>query len=351
MQLRDELMELTNEYTDDEIIYKIFYDVKNNPKQLYEFINSQNPEFQASIENWIRAERGEVLKEFTENTLEFNFVNNIVVSRHSRYCPFFLHKHTFFEIIVIVSGSCINYIEGKEYVLSEGDICIVAPGEYHALKDSKDSVIYNILLKHYNFSETFNSFLLQNNVLSSFFMQSLYSDVYNKFITFHTKGDEHLEIVLYLLIYEYVKNPDLQSPILSELHMNTVFNYLALKHVNSEDYNIFINTDSQFILKIKQYITENMCSSSLTTLACEFNYSPTYLSKLVHRLAGTNISNIIRRVRIDKACSLLSNTDISISEIGEIIGYNSTRQFNRAFYTLINKTPTEYRQRIKSFVI
>ncbi len=187
MLLRDELFEITKEYTSGERIFKSFYSIKNDPKLLEEFIESQKPALQRSINNWIKAESGELLSEFTENTEGFNFKGNILVSHHSRYCPAFIHKHTFFEIIVMLSGSCINCIDDQEYLLTEGDICIIAPGEYHTLKDSNDSIIYNVLIKHYNFSDSFSSFLLQSNVLSCFFMQSLYSYNYQKFITFHTK--------------------------------------------------------------------------------------------------------------------------------------------------------------------
>lgn len=351
MHLRNELFELTKECTSEEYIFKAYYNTKGDPKLFAEFVNRLSPKTQASVYNWIKAEKGELLTEFTENTDGFNFQSNIIVSRHSRYCPAFIHKHTFFEIVVILSGSCVNYINDQEVTLSEGDICIIAPGHYHALRDSKDAIIYNILIKHYNFSDTFHTFLLQNNPLSSFFMQALYADEYQKYILFHTKNDIYLQTLLDILILEHEKSED-NSKLgeLSESLVSSIFNYLVLRHTDISENSIFANTNSQIILRIKEYITENIKEASLSTLSDKFNYSPTYLSKLVHRVTGYNISNIIRRVRIDRACCLLSNTDLSVTEIGELVGYNSTRQFNRAFYALINKTPTEYRRRNRSLL-
>lgn len=343
------LVDMSKDMTKDELIFKEYYTAKNNPDLFAEFLGKQTPSLQMSMKYWLKTENGDILSELTENTKELDFVNNVIVHRHSRYCPAFVHKHTFFEIIVVIAGSCVNCIDNQNHLLEEGDVCIIAPGEYHAIKDSKDSIIYNILIKHYNFSDTFSSFLLQSNVLSSFFMQVLYGEKGQKCITFHTKGDMNLQMLFDILILECTQGKNnMHISSMSESLLNTIFNCLAMRHSNSQEHNTVLNFDSQLMLKIKQYISENMKDASLASLSEEFNYSPTYLSKLVKKVTGYNLSNIIRRIRIDKACSLLSNTDLSVAEISEIVGYKSTRQFNRAFHALLNKTPTEYRKRNSS---
>lgn len=349
---RDTLLESINELTAEEVVFRDYYNSKNNPAEFAAFTSKQPPAVQSAIKVWLRAEKGEFLSELTENTKELRFTDNVVVYRHSRYCPAFIHKHTFFEIIFVVSGYCINYIQNQEYHLSPGDLCIIAPGEFHAIRNAEDSIIYNILIKHYNFSDIFSTFLLQSNVLSGFFLQVLYGGKYQKLITFHTEGDTNLQMLLDVLITECTKNRD--KPYISSLSeslLTSIFNCLALRHTSPSEHSNILDFDLQLILRIKQYIAENLNDASLAALSAEFNYSPTYLSKLIRKLTGYNLSNIIRRIRIDKACSLLSNTNLTVAEISEIVGYKNRRQFNRTFYELVCKTPTDYRNRNSSLLI
>ena len=50
---------------------------------------------------------------------------------------------------------------------------------------------------------------------------------------------------------------------------------------------------------------------------------------------------------MQKAASLLKNTDKSVLEIAGIVGYNNGSKFAGAFRRVMNKSPNEYR---KSFV-
>ena len=186
------------------------------------------------------------------------------------YPPAFVHKHTFFEIIVVIAGSCVNCIDNQNHLLEEGDVCIIAPGEYHAIKDSKDSIIYNILIKHYNFSDTFSSFLLQSNVLSSFFMQVLYGEKGQNCITFHTKGDMNLQMLFDILILECTQGKN-------NMHISSMSESLLIQYstvwqmtLKLAEHNTVLNFDSQLMLKIKQHISEK--DASLASLSEEFNY-------------------------------------------------------------------------------
>lgn len=57
---------------------------------------------------------------------------DIHAHQYFRYVPAFLHKHDFFEIIYVYSGTCRNYLDGKEIILGKGDIIIIPPFMRHA---------------------------------------------------------------------------------------------------------------------------------------------------------------------------------------------------------------------------
>ena len=304
------------ELTDSERMFRELYFAKKEPDQLRRYLASLPQERQKPVRDWLQAEKGVILSELTENLAEFDFSDNVIVTRHARYTPAFVHKHTFFEIVCVLEGNCVNRIGDTRLSMSDGDLCMISPGVYHALQETEGSHIFNILIKHYSLMETLSNFLLQKNALAGFFIQSLYMKNTKYYLSFHTKGDREIQHLLEALILEEVsaeeRSRDEQHSALKEAYLNA--------------------------------LTSNLQTATLQSLAEHFNYSPSYLSRLIQQSAGTNFSKILRRIKINKACSLLSNTDLNVNEIGEQTGYRCQRQFNRAFQDVIHMTPSEYRK-------
>ena len=336
------------ELTDSERMFRELYFAKKEPDQLRRYLASLPQERQKPVRDWLQAEKGVILSELTENLAEFDFSDNVIVTRHARYTPAFVHKHTFFEIVCVLEGNCVNRIGDMCLSMSDGDLCMISPGVYHALQETEGSHIFNILIKHYSLMETLSNFLLQKNALAGFFIQSLYMKSAKHYLSFHTKGDREIQHLLEALILEEVsaeeRSQDEQHSALKEAYLNALLNLLARSHTEAAECEGISVANSRLIFEIKKYLTSNLQTATLQSLAEHFNYSPSYLSRLIQQSAGTNFSKILRRIKINKACSLLSNTDLNVNEIGEQTGYRCQRQFNRAFQDVIHMTPSEYRK-------
>ena len=81
----------------------------------------------------------------------------------------------------------------------------------------------------------------------------------------------------------------------------------------------------------------------LSVLAAEYGYSATYLGKLFHKSVGISFSNYLLNSRINYAKILLMNSELSISEIAEKLGYYDTAHFVNQFKKIVGSTPTAYR--------
>jgi len=103
------------------------------------------------------------------------------------------------------------------------------------------------------------------------------------------------------------------------------------------------------IQKVIQYINDNYSdiNLSLTSIADHFNISEKYLSFSFKDKTGENLSNYIEKVRIDKACELLSLSDMYIVDIAEKTGYTNDASFRRAFKRLMGVSPTDYRKQFE----
>lgn len=97
------------------------------------------------------------------------------------------------------------------------------------------------------------------------------------------------------------------------------------------------------------YIKDNFDKKdlSLNEIALFVNVSPAYLSALFKKQIGENISTIITNIRIENACKLLENTNLSLKEISEKVGYINQYYFSSCFKKKMNKNPSIYRQEIQ----
>ncbi|MEI3162449.1 MAG: helix-turn-helix domain-containing protein [Lachnospirales bacterium] len=84
---------------------------------------------------------------------------------------------------------------------------------------------------------------------------------------------------------------------------------------------------------------------TLGDLAEKYHISEAYFSNLFTKTAGVGLMNYIMMIRVDKAKSLLLQTDYRINDIALAVGYEDTRYFAKVFRKITGESPTDYRLR------
>lgn len=79
-------------------------------------------------------------------------------------------------------------------------------------------------------------------------------------------------------------------------------------------------------------------------IAKALEVQPTYLHRLFRKYTGNTLVHRIHEIRIEKARSLLRETDLSILEIVSMVGFSSQQYFAQLFKSAEGKTPMEYRR-------
>ncbi len=98
------------------------------------------------------------------------------------------------------------------------------------------------------------------------------------------------------------------------------------------------------IWKARKFIHEHADEElSLTEVGKAVNISANHLSEKFKEVAGINFVDYVARIRVGKACDLLRNSNLRISEIAFAVGFQSLSQFNRVFKKLTQKSPTQFR--------
>ena len=95
-----------------------------------------------------------------------------------------------------------------------------------------------------------------------------------------------------------------------------------------------------------RYVEKNMnAPCSLASTAAALGYSEAYLSRVFGDTVGMSYTAYVRQVKINRACYLLKNTGVSVTDIVNQCGYVSVATFNHNFKELIGCSPTEYRKK------
>lgn len=82
----------------------------------------------------------------------------------------------------------------------------------------------------------------------------------------------------------------------------------------------------------------------LSDVAVRFGMSEKYFSKHFKRSTGNSFIDFVLRLRINKACQLLSDTSMYVSNICGAVGFNNVANFNRHFHKIKGMTPTDFRK-------
>lgn len=119
--------------------------------------------------------------------------------------------------------------------------------------------------------------------------------------------------------------------IMADLHMKS-------RELGSGERNI-----AQMCTYIREHYRENL---ELLQLAEQFNYNYNYLSTYFNQQVEEGFSGYVNRIRIEKACELLTTTQHSIAQVSDLVGYSDHSYFCRVFKNIKGRTPSQWRKTI-----
>lgn len=103
-------------------------------------------------------------------------------------------------------------------------------------------------------------------------------------------------------------------------------------------------TDSFIVNKMLQYLHVNIENYfSVEALCQSLHISKAYASAAFKKRMGITIMQYARKIKIDRAETLLLNSTDSILEISNLLGFYDQSHFSRTFKALTGVTPSEFR--------
>ena len=279
--------------------------------------------------------------EYVEESVMFPAQMDVFAFRHPQLTRPEVHSHDFWEIECVVSGSCSFHFEDELQTLTEGAVCLIAPGSRHDIEITDDSIVCTVMLRRSSFESAFFSLLCRDDALSSFFRTNLKVDQGPNYLMFQGRRSPEVEISIWYVLAECYRN-DVYSNTCCISYVNLLFASLLRSAGDSPQfYRYQAGVDFSQILHA---IRHHYRTLTLTELAEEFHYSKPHLSTLIKQNTGLSFTELIKQIRMSRAMEFLLNTELPIFEIAEIVGYHSTDHFARVFRGSFNCSPQEYRK-------
>ena len=101
----------------------------------------------------------------------------------------------------------------------------------------------------------------------------------------------------------------------------------------------------KIIREIHDHLTEHMEQRvTIEELAHQYLINPTTVKTVFKEVYGNSLAAHMKEHRMEKAASLLRETDLSVAEIAGQVGYESQSKFTAAFKEQFGKLPKEYRR-------
>lgn len=113
--------------------------------------------------------------------------------------------------------------------------------------------------------------------------------------------------------------------------------------------NNFNDKESKFITEAIALVEKNLVnpSYSVEQLSKDLFMERTGLYKKLTSLLDQSPSLFIRNIRLQKASQLIIEQRLSITEIAEIVGFNSSSYFSKCFYEMYRCKPSEYAEKMQ----
>ena len=276
-----------------------------------------------------------------ENSFDAGY--DIAVGNMLRYMPAHWHQNTYFEVYYCFSGACPVYFSNETIRMKPGTIVIIAPGAIHATPCySDDAVLYYYMLRSSTFDKVFWNQIPSENLLAGFFRQALSGAQPNSYLHFETEDDPELRDI-FIKIYEEFMGDGLYNAQLMNAYMSTCFVLLLRRYEGSAH----LPRSEKFYWKheysaILSDIQSHFANVKLSELAGRYHYSEKQIRRIVQSSTGENYTELLTRLRMERAVRLMRQTGMTLNEIATDIGYSTVNSFYRAFTGYYGCPPRKY---------
>lgn len=251
------------------------------------------------------------------------------------------HRHDFIELIYILGGEAEEQVDDTCFQVKRGDMIFINFGSIHSFHSPEGFSYINVC-----FSPELvggNMLTLENAIalLSLTAFDDMRKDKNYGRISFAGEDRREVEFLLSMMLKESKEGLPSSAKVVEHSMSILMTKMLRRTELGEQD-----GLTLDIWQELRDYIDENPNGElTLTALAQKSFYNPSYFSRMFKQKFGSSLTDYVRHRRILLATRLLADTELSVDEIIERVGFSDRSAFYHSFSREMGVTPAEYRAR------
>jgi AraC-like DNA-binding protein len=253
-----------------------------------------------------------------------------------------LHQHEFTEIAIVESGTGLHQFNEDVLPVCGGEVFVINNGYNHRWVETENLVVTNLMISDFDSIIGLSQLSIHPGFSALF--------TFEPKMRSSQKGGGKLKLDIQTLKDVCALSSRLNSSLNNQddAVVTTSTSYLlAIISILCDNYVSSPSQKHERVLKVGgmvNYLDEHWKDPlDIDFLAKKFHLSKSNLHRLFRKAMGTTPIQYISRLRIEKGCEFLRNTDETITRIALNVGFNDSNYFTRTFLKIKGVTPKAYR--------
>ena len=231
-------------------------------------------------------------------------------------------RHPMAELTYVDKGTLHSVADGQDLLLSQGDMAIYAPDQWHMQYADPDQAPQMVTISFWARGVDWQS--LSNRRF--------------------TPAKQTVHLLRQIMHYQ---QKDCPEPIFSLLTllllslMEQAETGAAVPESDLSGENVMIGRAQQYV---QAHVEEKL---TVSILAEGVGVSASYLTALFHKHLAFSPGEYIRRIKLGRSKQLIREGQLNFTEISEKLQYSTVHHFSRQFKQMFGMTPTEYAKSVR----
>ena len=271
---------------------------------------------------------------------EYSFFNSKFYIEYSdnhiwKYPFTYNHFHNVYELYYLIENETSFFIDNVSYHIKPGTAIIVPPYKIHINKPLNDEIRKRFVL------------YMPESMIKDFLKDepNLLKRIESKPIKIKLSKQESISRLMFKLLNEYQRKNSsmvLKKSLLGELLVDL---WRISTEESKEKKTKNIGKGTEHIQTIANYVSAHYNEDiSLKTLSEKYFFHSSYISRAFKQQFNISFTDFLKSIRIREAALLLRNSDLSVIQIAEKTGFESSTSLCRAFKSVMRTTPLKYRK-------
>lgn len=256
---------------------------------------------------------------------ELSVIKSGEITEHIQHCD---------EITYVVSGKATVCSGDTTLELAAGQIHYIKKGQYHRITADED--------------HNFHYYCLGFTLRDDYTELQIFADAVKDLPYFVASDNGNIRTLFGLLLNEsYLRDEESYLMIHFYFCQMLILLYRMLAGRSDQTPNkVNTSASNHAVYRVLKYIDRNyMKITGIRDIARELSYSEYYLSHIFREKMDMTMKDYLMQKKIMTAAELLKTSNMSISEIAELLHFSSLHSFGEAFKRYMQMSASAFRQK------